>query len=209
MRTRVPPKYASTADSRFPRNFRQSLNEKSLSHVNLLDRAPRIVNLRSMGKRIFIALALLNCAGWENNPTRHYHLEIDPTFTDAQASAIVDAATQWQLQSKGYVTFDGDPRSGEDIISFVAATTATMEQDFGGGTIGMAEYHGQSSQIFLVQTMAGAAFHQTAEHEIGHAIGLVHSGEGTLMCQNAQCAALTITCGDITQLYGDKFSSCP
>jgi hypothetical protein len=36
-------------------------------------------------------------------------------------------------------------------------------------------------------------------HEMGHALGLVHTGPGTVMCASFQCAAKTVTAADVAQ----------
>jgi Matrixin len=42
-------------------------------------------------------------------------------------------------------------------------------------------------------------FPQTATHEIGHALGLIHTGPGTIMCVYQSCEPIDITCEDLNQ----------
>jgi hypothetical protein len=44
-----------------------------------------------------------------------------------------------------------------------------------------------------------SAFAETLQHEVGHALGLVHTGPGTLMCWNTDCSPGQITCDDVQQ----------
>lgn len=37
------------------------------------------------------------------------------------------------------------------------------------------------------------------EHELGHALGLSHTGKDTLMCKDVGCAAPSVTCADLQQ----------
>jgi predicted Zn-dependent protease len=49
-------------------------------------------------------------------------------------------------------------------------------------------------------------FKQTAEHELGHAFGLVHTGAGTVMAPYVEIAAPDVTAADVRQflkVHGD------
>jgi hypothetical protein len=38
-------------------------------------------------------------------------------------------------------------------------------------------------------------------HEFGHAMGLSHDVPGTVMCEDVNCAANKVTCGDVAQFW--------
>jgi len=147
------------------------------------------------------------CGGFQENPTHHYHLQIDPSFSSDQTQAILDAATEWQQSSNSYVTFDG-ASAFTDVITFKPVSAQELTAEFGGGYIGVTGYDGQSAEIQLITTLDPLTFHQTALHEIGHAIGLVHTTPGNIMCANTMCATLEVTCGDLNQLTHQNIPGC-
>ncbi len=151
---------------------------------------------------LVLATCSLACAvGWEANPTNHYHLKIPPSFTSDQAQMITDAATEWQKRSGNYVTFDADPRARFDVITFEGGDAFEMSRNF-DGALGESIFDGQSTTIVIYDGLDATTFHQTVMHEIGHAIGLVHTGPGTIMCKDTGCATHEVTCADVQQLEG-------
>lgn len=154
--------------------------------------------------RLFV-VALVACSGAPE--PHHYHVVVSPDFTAEQSSAILDAALQWQERSGGFVSFDGDP-SQFDAIRVDPATSAQLTWEFGGGTIGLETQQGNSVHIQMISNLDARTFHQTALHELGHAIGLHHLTPGNIMCGDTTCATLDVRCGDLNALTGKDVAGC-
>lgn len=158
-----------------------------------------------MKKRAALVVLALAC-GNANGP-RHYHLNLEPGFSDEQSQAIFDAATEWQSRSGNFVSFDG-VQAWDDVITVHPATDDQIVAEFGGGAIGYDKTNGSSSTIAILASLDPETFHQTALHELGHALGLVHDTPGNIMCSNTVCATLEVTCGDLEQLLGRTMTNC-
>lgn len=153
----------------------------------------------------FALVTLLACSGGPE--AQHYHVVVSPDFSADQASSILDAALEWQERSGGFVSFDGDPAQF-NAIRFDASTTEALALEFGGGTIGLEQTQGKSARIQIITNLDARTFHQTALHELGHAIGLHHLTPGNIMCGDTTCATLDVRCGDLVALTSRDVASC-
>jgi hypothetical protein len=145
-----------------------------------------------------VVIACGGCAvGWAPNTTRHYGIYVDPNFTDDQANAILEAANAWQTATGSFITFQGSEHpTGDAVIAVHGLPIAGMDEK----ACGMTEFDGVPSDLYVANDINPTLFSITVKHELGHALGLMHTGTGTIMCADASCVSWTITCADLTQL---------
>lgn len=159
-----------------------------------------------------IAVILIVGCTWSINPTHKYQLSIDlTTLSREQASVVVDAANDWQLATNNYIMFftstDYLPiwtDQTDNVITITGQPSKQIEAR-NNGAIGYCARHGEPSSIVLANDVDNVYLKRLSLHEIGHAIGLQHTGPNTIMspwmdCDNDMCADQHITCTDVSQL---------
>jgi len=145
------------------------------------------------------ALVVHDPAGWR------YTVVLDTSLTFDQAENAVVATEMWaavpglsfDLQSAACTAGDAH------TICVQGATNETLEK-MGDGVAGSTrrdEAH-DGAVVLLGQRLPYAD--RIAAHELGHAMGLVHAGEGTIMCATSGCAALTVEAADVAQFESTR-----
>jgi hypothetical protein len=157
----------------------------------------------------------------------------DPRFAPDEKAAIVAAMNDWseavlEGSAASPLSFVEDPTAsgeGSNQIRFVASTGAEMEArrpNAPRGLLGWNEVvdarEGSSWVWFALDRLQGswgstnlALLSQIAEHEVGHSLGLQHTGPGTIMCGNVGCMAVAVECQDVAQysaLRGEPSAPC-
>lgn len=178
-----------------------------------------------------VALTAQGCIASKGDTTSMLTLQIEDGFTPAEQQAIQDAVTAWmRLTGYDYSTMyiAVQPGGCGTAMEQQANTTcvhpgwASDEDAFEPGETYKHGWNGQSD-IFLPPTApydSGdsaadlARFTQVAAHEIGHAMGLLHTQPGTVMFHGAEKAAMLPTCDDLAQYLSirgmrDSSPECP
>jgi hypothetical protein len=137
----------------------------------------------------------------------HYTVSLDPTFTPTQQEAIIAGIDNWAAMLGDRFSYEvnvGGCEKGRGQVCIHASTRAFVDTALGtsaGLGYTTRTFADDSSDVYLPtdDNVSDALFQQIATHEEGHAWGLHHTEEGTLMCANTGCAALFVTCEDVVQ----------
>ncbi len=153
-------------------------------------------------KLSLISLAVLvSACNWQINSTHHYNLDIETGFTADQYGLIINAADRWTAATDGMITFgligwSGDPTT----ITVTGMPVADLQAKYGADLAGVCQWTGgENSDLYISDNVDDTKFEHIVEHELGHSLGLDHTGPGTLMCKSISCASQDITCADVEQ----------
>jgi hypothetical protein len=143
-----------------------------------------------------LALALSMCACSYGD---RYGVSIDPAFSPAEQAAIIDAANEWRaavgVELKTGVTASC---SGLDYEICVHRAASLTTNDQGDTRINVTM---QRSDVYLLSAEP-ARFKLSAVHELGHAIGLLHTQPWTVMWYALPSPITSaITCADKQQYW--------
>jgi hypothetical protein len=164
-----------------------------------------------------LVLAMTSCAGAPSS----YSVVIDG-FTPEQTMVVVEACRTWERavadpsRLRLFINVDMPCDLGhDDAICVLPTTMAEIAEGNGVERFGVTYHRRQDVQpqatvdplgsLIYVATDTGDV-KQTSEHELGHALGLVHTGPGTLMAPYVQEAARDVTPADVEQflkVHGD------
>lgn len=157
-----------------------------------------------------LVLTIVSCGGTPSS----YSVMIDG-FTPEQASTVVEACRIWEhavadpSRLRLFVNI-GEPcdLSHDDAICVFPTTMAKIAEANGAERFGVTYHRLHDVQpqgtidpmgsVIYVATDTGDV-KQTSEHELGHALGLVHTGPGTVMAPYVQEAARNVTPADVGQ----------
>lgn len=135
-----------------------------------------------------------------------YQVGMSPAFTPEEQGFIGDALEHWIIGSKlssrpihFQVRVVECNRSQNDyLICLHKGTTEGMPSSDVGWTNWLPDSH--SADIWVKTEVVFSQYRSEVwQHELGHALGLSHTGEGTLMCWTTRYAALNVTLADIQQ----------
>lgn len=160
---------------------------------------------------LFVSILVCGCGqSWEKNPSREYPVWVSDQFTEEQQTQLTKGVRTWESALNGYLSFSFTTAETSSI-RFIPSTieelqrTQGIAQKLGSDSnkqrIGFCNYHGSGSRIQIAVDIDALDFKWVTLHEMGHALGLRHSGPKTVMCDVDTCASPEITVTDLEQFY--------
>ena len=157
---------------------------------------------------VLFTLLVLGCVGWQEG-SGHYKVYLDPNFTQDKQVLVKQAVNKWETMVDREVTFryTNNWKQENNLITISPGTIESLTNIYGDlndakegqDVLGETHYEGTSSLIFVAIDMEPPNFLETTEHELGHALGLEHSGLGTVMYWSQDGAADEVVCADVQQ----------
>ena len=155
-------------------------------------------------------LSLLLCAcWWQPNSAHRYRVIFADGIETANLQGITlsvqEAAHDWQYATGDFITFTFDPFDAESdgTITVHGIDTVDLRQkpSTSSDSVGITYWHLQSSDVWVTDDWGNAdQKRRTVTHEMGHAIGLQHTGSDTIMYYEINAGSPIIACGDVQQV---------
>lgn len=174
-----------------------------------------------------LSLGMVGCAGdTQDKPQSDFQVYLDPAFTAEQTADILGVLDVWTQESGGLhpLTFhyligyrlcddQGGAIGGGSCWQDITIHPSTQEDITAmdpehGDLLGLTRrrwsddwLHGPHdwSNIYLATDVKQDDFRRVATHEVGHALALVHTEPGTIMCAYITCQPENLTAADVQQ----------
>jgi hypothetical protein len=129
-------------------------------------------------------------------PSSHYSVTLSPQLSAADVETTYEAIEAWQFALDGKLSADVSIGSCGDADHSICVEPGDAS-DVTGAEIGSTTRWAETDHA-IVYLMPGSGV-RTATHEVGHAMGLIHTGEGSVMCKDTGCASDAPTAIDVAQ----------
>ena len=140
------------------------------------------------------------CSMWSINTEHKYHIVYadgkDEATLQGISFAVTDAANDWTAATGGFISFTEDNDPSLPTITIHKA----IDIPNGGAADTTVYCDSANSDIYLPNNLSAVDTKQLALHEFGHALGLKHYVQNTVMYPFIQNESPHITCSDIDQL---------
>jgi hypothetical protein len=158
---------------------------------------------------LFVTLLTLSACGGKLAPTLTYQVSIDPSFTTPQVDAITVGLDDWRTSvpelKLTYAIGRCDSPSSEVVCIHPANDPPSAGNEVVGttrpGPLANATVWIYVDRIRASGMNVNLLTEQTTAHEMGHAMGLVHSPSGELMAADVSDQAHIVTPADVAQFW--------
>lgn len=175
-----------------------------------------LVKIAALVAALVAALALAGCSSPVDAPTApvqtataispgwFYTVIENHSLTDAQLVQIGASLGAWETAVPGlhFTVVEGaTPNTvpGDTVHTVFVQTSSP----YSAGTLGETQRVSDHDDAWVSLDASSPDQGQTITHEIGHALGLVHTPSG-IMCKDLQCASSSITSIDVAQFLATR-----
>lgn len=153
---------------------------------------------------IFSAIFAMGCGGWNRGDICHIHIE--DGFSSDQISLIKESSNDWSNALDGYIEFEYDstPSYYDHLMNIHPTLMETLRSEHSKVIVGWTSYYSIRSEGGFTEIsvdIPNKDFGLAIKHEMGHVLGLTHTGVGTIMAPLVGEMSERVTQTDVDQFY--------